>query len=137
MKSVFADSFFFFAYLNAEDPAHEAAAQYFETFDGQVVTTEWVLTELADGMAGPGDRETFVEFYAAFSSDPSVTVIPSGPGLFAEGLALYSSRKDKDWSLTDCISFVVMKRQSLGEALTGDHHFKQAGFTVLLAHPTP
>jgi len=47
-------------------------------------------------------------------------------------LFLYSSRKDKEWTLTDCISFVVMKREGLGEALTGDHHFKQAGFTALL-----
>ena len=132
MKRLFADSFFFFAYLNAADAAHEPAEQYFAGFDGSLVTTEWVLTELADGMAGIGDRETFSEFHEALRSDPAVTVLPSSPELFAEGLALYSSRKDKEWTLTDCISFIVMKRERLGEALTGDHHFKQAGFTTLL-----
>jgi len=132
MRRLFADTFFFFAYLNAEDAAHGAASQYFEGFDGRVVTTEWVLTELADGMAGIEDRATFTEFHEALRSDPSVSIIPSSPELFAEGLALYSRRKDKEWTLTDCISFVVMKREELGEALTGDHHFKQAGFTTLL-----
>ena len=132
MKRLFADTFFFFAYLNAEDDAHEAATQYFESFNGELLTTEWVLTELADGMAGVGDRESFTEFLAALQSDPAVTIIPSGPVWFAEGLALYSSRRDKEWTLTDCISFVVMKREGLVEALTGDHHFKQAGFNSLL-----
>ena len=132
MKRLFADSFFFFAYLNGGDGAHEAAEQYFEGFDGGLVTTEWVLTEVGDGMAGVGDRETFSAFHEALTSDPAVTVVPAGPELFAEGLALYASRRDKEWSLTDCISFVVMKRERLGEALTGDHHFRQAGYTTLL-----
>lgn len=88
MKRLFADSFFFFAYLNAEDGAHEAAEQYFEGFGGNLVTTEWVLTEVADGMAGVRDRETFSDFHEALRSDPAVTVIPASPELFAEGLAL-------------------------------------------------
>ena len=48
------------------------------------------------------------------------------------GIALYAERPDKDWSLTDCISFVVMREMDISEALTGDRHFEQAGFTVLL-----
>jgi predicted nucleic acid-binding protein len=43
-----------------------------------------------------------------------------------------ASRPDKDWSLTDCISFVVMENQDITEALTADRHFVQAGFTALL-----
>ena len=68
----------------------------------------------------------------ALRCDPSVTIIPSGPELFAQGLALYSSRKDKEWTLTDCTSFVVMKREGLVEASTGDRHFTHAGFVALL-----
>lgn len=130
MKRIFADTFFFFAYLSAEDAAHEAAVQHFESFDGELV--EWVMTELGDGMAGIGDREAFAEFHEALRSDPSVTIVPSGPELFAKGLALYSSSKDKEWRLTDCISFVVMQSGGLSEALTGDRHFTQAGFAALL-----
>ena len=52
--------------------------------------------------------------------------------LFEAGLRLYASRRDTEWSLTDCISFVVMKQHNLTEALTADHHFEQAGFIPLL-----
>jgi predicted nucleic acid-binding protein len=42
------------------------------------------------------------------------------------------SRPDKEWPLTDCISFVVMRRYDIVDALTADHHFEQAGFNLLL-----
>ena len=48
--------------------------------------------------------------------------------LFTAGVELYCQRPDKDWSLTDCISFVVMKHGQITEALATDHHFEQAGF---------
>jgi hypothetical protein len=49
---------------------------------------------------------------------------------------LYFQRRDKEWSLTDCISFTVMSDEGLTDALTGDHHFEQAGFTALLRDTT-
>jgi len=131
MKRLFADTFFFFAFLNAADTAHEQAEAYFADFDGQIVTTEWVLTELADGMAAPGDREVFIQFYEALRKDPAVQIAPSDQTLFTAGVEFYSARKDKEWTLTDCISFLVMQRERLAEALTADHHFKQAGFKIL------
>ena len=129
---MFADSFFYFALLNPADAAHEQAEAFLENLDGKIVTTAWVLTELADGMADPLDRRTFIRLHAALTSDPDVTIVPPDPGLFADGLALYADRADKEWSLTDCISFVVMERFGLAEALTGDHHFEQAGLKALL-----
>jgi predicted nucleic acid-binding protein len=132
MNRVFADTFFFLAYLNPHDASHRSAADYFDGFEGEMVTTEWVLAELADGMAGVGDRDAFVGFHAALRSDPSVIIVPSWPESFREGLALYAARLDKEWTLTDCISFVVMQSEHLSEALTGDHHFRQAGFKPLL-----
>ena len=97
-----------------------------------MVTTAWILTELADGMAGPLDRQTFVRFHEALNADPDVTIVAPDAALFADGLALYARRPDKEWSLTDCISFVVMQRHGLTDALTGDRHFEQAGFKALL-----
>jgi hypothetical protein len=52
--------------------------------------------------------------------------------LFDARVALYGERMDKDWPLTDCISFVVMQREGITDALTGDRHFEQAGFVPLL-----
>ena len=69
-------------------------------------------------------------------NDESVEVIPISPKLFTKALKLYSSRLDKEWGMTDCISFVVMKDRKLTDALTTDHHFEQAGFKVLLRDET-
>lgn len=63
---------------------------------------------------------------------PTVEIIPPDSTLFDRGFDLYSQRPDKGWSLTDCISFVVMTERGLTDALTGDHHFEQAGFRALL-----
>lgn len=58
--------------------------------------------------------------------------MPANVEIFERGVELYHSRLDKQWSLTDCISFVVMSEEGIAEALTGDHHFEQAGFVALL-----
>src|SRR6266496_944315 len=106
----------------------------YNAFDGQLVTTKWILTELADGLSGISDRQAFIDFHRALRNDPTVTIIPSSNELFAAGVELYATRPDKEWSLTDCISFVVMEREGLTDALTGDRHFEQAGFKVLLSN---
>jgi hypothetical protein len=82
-------------------------------------------------MAGVEDREAFLRFYDALRDEPDVKIFEADKGLFEAGLALFRNRPDKEWSLTDCISFVVMKQEELTEALTGDHHFEQAGFKAL------
>jgi hypothetical protein len=51
---------------------------------------------------------------------------------FQQGCDLYARRKDKDWSLTDCISFVIMREYGIDSALTSDEDFEQAGFKRLM-----
>jgi len=55
--------------------------------------------------------------------------------LFADGFGLYQGRPDKEWGLVDCVTFVVMKKRGITEALTADEHFEQAGFQALLRRP--
>ena len=69
----------------------------------------------------------------ALEHDPSVEVLPLSEALFRQGFGLYRQRLDKEWGLTDCISFMVMQERGITEALTADHHFRQAGFLALLA----
>ena len=132
MRTVFADSFYFFALTNPNDPAHSRAVAFTKTFAGTQVTTGWILTELADGWAKPPQRAFFGAMLAKFRANPNARIEPCSDQLLQEGIDLYDQRPDKDWSLTDCISFVVMRKQSITEALTGDHHFEQAGFVALL-----
>jgi hypothetical protein len=132
MRRVFADSFYFYAWINEDDESHELALEYSKESNLSWVTTEWVLCEVADGMARPPFRDRFVTFIGGLRGNPFCTIVPSSHDLFDEGLRLYSERSDKTWSLTDCISFVVMNRMGIAEALTGDRHFEQAGFKALL-----
>lgn len=132
MTSVFADTFYFLALLNPRDGAHARAIQFTAAFQGQMVTTTWVLTEFGDAMSDPRNRLEFVEMLKDIRSNPQMRFLPADQSLFDEGVRLFSQRPDKEWSLTDCISFVVMQREGIGEVLTGDHHFEQAGFVALL-----
>jgi predicted nucleic acid-binding protein len=133
MKTVFADTFYFLALLNPSDQAHAKTVAFTTGSDFRLVTTGWVLTELADGLAASGrGRSEFLATLVDLQADPDAIIVPCDPALMAQGVQLYGQRLDKQWSLTDCISFVVMTRQGLTEALTADHHFGQAGFVALL-----
>ena len=133
MKTTFADSFYYFAIVNPDDAAHELAHEFAHAYTGRVVTTAWVVTELADGLAKPAAaRSQFRGILRDLQADPATRVLGPSDELMSAGLDLYLRRKDKHWSLTDCISFVVMKRERITDALTGDHHFEQAGFRALL-----
>ena len=83
---------------------------------GQFVTTDWVLSEFANHMCDPQNRQEFVETLHDLQSSDKVDIVPADAALWRGGVALYSARPDKGWSLTDCISFVVMERESLTEA---------------------
>ena len=132
MNIVFADTFYYLALLSADDETHGRAVEMTTRYAGRMVTTAWVLTELADGLSRSGTRAFLFQFLQTLLADPEVAVVPSSDELFQQGLDLYGRRPDKDWSLTDCISFTVMNRQRITEALTADHHFEQAGFVALL-----
>src|SRR5207249_10496073 len=100
------------------------AVEFAKSFIGDTVTTGWVLTEFADGMARPPRRrEKFAEIYSGLRADPTTRIIPCSDELMDEGIKLFMNRADKEWTLTDCISFVVMQREGVTDALTGDHHF--------------
>ena len=131
MSKVFADTYYFLALLNKHDEGHARALEFSARIDN-LITTEWVLTELADGLASSRHRHIFLQTRQELLSDADVQVVPLEMRLQEEGIRLYAGRADKEWSLTDCISFVVMRREAVTEALTGDHHFEQAGFLALL-----
>ncbi len=132
MSDRFADSFVFLAMLNPRDRRHRPAVESLSGAAGPLVTTAWVLTELADGLCSSRTRALFLSLEKRLRNDPLVIIVPADERLYDLGFALYRDRPDKDWSLTDCISFVVMQERGIAEALTGDHHFEQAGFTALL-----
>ena len=132
MKLVFADAFYFVGLLNRADEHHARVLAAASKLRDHILTTEWVLAEFADALAASASRRLVAKFIGDLERDPLVRIIPAKPDLFQRGLRLYDGRPDKAWSLTDCISFVVMEEQGITEALTADHHFEQAGFVALL-----
>lgn len=132
MTTAFGDAHYFLSPLNARDQDHRRAVAFSREWQGHIVTSRWILTEIADGMARVQQRALAVQFLAAMEGNPFVKIIPASDTLYQRGLALYRSRPDKAWSRTDCISFVIMADEGISEALTADHHFEQAGFTALL-----
>ena len=132
MTPWFADTHFYLALLNPSDAHHRAALELAKGSYHPIVASAWVLTEVADGLANPPLRRLAIELIDELRSDPSVEVVESDMELLASGWNLYRDRPDKAWSLTDCVSFVIMKDHRLTEALTHDRHFKQAGFRILL-----
>jgi predicted nucleic acid-binding protein len=129
--TAFADTFALIAWLNPRDDAHARVSAYFVGFTGRLVTTEWVLMELADALSAPTARSIAVAFLQAVRADPLFDVIGYDAAVYRAGFDLYAARPDKAWSLTDCISFAVMTERGLAEALTADHHFEQAGFRAV------
>lgn len=132
MTAVFADTFYYLALLNRRDDAHSRVVDLTRRLNGRIVTTDGVLTELADGLSRSSTRGTAADFIKRLRANPLVSVVAGERDLFDRGLDLYIRREDKNWSLTDCISFVVMRDRGLSQALTADHHFEQAGFVALL-----
>ena len=132
MAALFADTFYFIALLDSSDASHPQSVAWARQKGASFLTTEYVLVELGDAFHAPGQREEFAVFNDAVRADAKFRVLAASPAWYSAGLNLYRRRRDKYWQLTDCISFAVMKEQRLREALTGDVHFEQAGFTALL-----
>ena len=132
MTRVFADTYYFIGLVNPNDRAHRRAIEYSQRERPSLLTTAWVMTELADGLARTQNRELFSRILFQTEQEPSNLLVAASDELFRKGIARYDQRSDKSWSLTDCISFVVMEEHGVTEALTADRHFEQAGFVPLL-----
>lgn len=77
-------------------------------------------------------RSKIIAFIVGLKTSPHVNIVHVDPTLDAQAWQLFTERLDKEWSLVDCTSFVVMQQRGLHEAFTTDHHFEQAGFVCLL-----
>lgn len=88
-------------------------------------------------MSGAATRKVAANGFEQIRRDPQIEVIQQTGDLSEAAFRLFSERLDKDWSLTDCLSFVVMERRNVRDALTADNHFEQAGFRAVLSRIPP
>jgi predicted nucleic acid-binding protein len=132
---VFVDTVAWIALVNRSDNLRPRAQRVMKELRRQkvaLVTTEFVLLEVADALCAPTIRAQTVAYLDGLRRSDRLQIVSASQDLLAEGWSLYSQRLDKDWGMTDCTSFVVMTREQIKQAFTSDHHFEQAGFIKLL-----
>ena len=135
IQSVFADTGYWVALISPHDTLHQKAIDVESQLEGcTIVTSEMVLTEVLNMFAhrGPYLRSVAAKVVQDIRSNASIEVVPQTRRLFQEALELYCKRPDKEWSLTDCASFVIMKERNITRALAHDEHFEQSNFVALL-----
>jgi uncharacterized protein len=135
VATYFADTSFWIALSSKRDQHHSQAHVWHATVvrtRSKVVTTEAVLWEWLNALADASTRAFAAEGYRRVHADTGIEVIPFEQELRGAAVDLYRNRLDKNWSLTDCLSFVVMQRRGITEALSTDRHFEQAGLKAVM-----
>jgi uncharacterized protein len=135
MPTVLVDTAAWIALVNTRDELHSRAEQTMaelRRLKSTLVTTEFVLLEVANALCTSAWRGKAIKLIDGFRSVPDLHIIPADSSLLAEGWQLYCGRPDKEWSLTDCTSMVVMRKERIEQVFTSDRHFEQAGFAKLL-----
>lgn len=137
MRYIFADTSGLGNLINPRERFYTLAAHIYRERRVQgylFFTTNYVVAELVALMTSPLriPRATTINFIEGLKTSPYVEVVHVDETLDAQAWQLLRQRPDKTWSLVDCVSFVLMRERGIGDALTTDHHFEQAGFTRLL-----
>ena len=130
---LFLDTAFIQALLNPRDDYHTIAKVLFQKVRNakEVWITEAILTEVGNALSA-STRNEAVRFINQCYQTDNIRVVTINTVLFRQALSLYNSRPDKNWGLTDCISFIVMTMNGITDAVTADRHFIQAGFRALM-----
>ena len=134
-KPVFVDTAAWLALLNKSDALHEKAKRIRNKLvreRGKFLLTDYIVVEIANALSRVPFRQTAVQIISLIQSSANTMVVRIDKEIFAEAWRLYSERLDKEWSFTDCTSFIVMGQMGLPDAFTSDHHFEQAGFNILM-----
>lgn len=135
MTSLFLDSSYLIAVENADDQHHKTASKHWRDLSKssprRLVTSSYVLVEVVTLLNNRRLHSKAVELGNNLLSSRLFNIVHVDEEIFYEGWNYFQKYKDKTYSLTDCVSFVLMKRLGIVEALTFDKHFAQAGFQKL------
>ena len=137
MTDIFADTAGWGHLVDPTQTRHIQAASLYRMGRQQgrkFITTNYILTELVALLTSPLriPRPAIISFINSLKASPYVEIVHIDATLDEQAWQLLSQRQDKEWSLVDCASFVLMKQRGLFEAFTTDEHFEQAGFVRLL-----
>lgn len=134
---ILADTGFFLALAQPRDSLHQRASQWARVIAEPLTVTDHIIWETVNALSAVADRPKAHALVRHIRNSGAYTLIPATTLLMDAGLKLHESRLDKSWSLTDCVSFVVMADRGITQALAHDHHFEQAGYLSLLRNDPP
>ena len=135
-SETFVDTSGFYALLAAKDDRHDAARTFMRRAADEclpLLTTDYVLDETATLLVARSLQHLIKPFFDHVLESQACRVEWTDSKRFLATVQFRTKHQEKGWSFTDCLSFVVMQKLDLQQALTKDHHFRQAGFTALLA----
>lgn len=134
-QAVFVDTSAWLALINEADTDHlkvRAIRDKLLHSKKSFLVTNYIIIEMANSLCKARWRTRAVKLINSIYATEFIEVIEIDKGIYDEAWDMYSSRNDKEWSLTDCTSFVVMKKYDIRDAFTNDHHFEQSGFNILI-----
>ena len=132
---VFVDTSAWLALINKSDTFHVKAKNIRDILlrdNIQFIVTDYVIVEVANSLSQIPWRPSAIQLINSIQLSENIRVVEINKEIYNEAWGLYSNRTDKEWGLTDCASFVVMKRYAITVAFTNDHHFEQMGYNILL-----
>jgi len=137
MDSLFVDTSGWIEVFGKNEPRHEEALEIFSRalkVRRRIITTNYIISEYlgTDGKRCRLSRADLLSTVHRISNSPDIEVVHIGVKIHDVAITLLRNRLDKEWSLVDATSFIVMKQRGIYEALTTDHHFEQARFIRLL-----
>src|SRR3989337_3596304 len=132
---VFVDTSAWLALINKSDAFHVKAKNIRDILlhdNMQFIVTDYLIVEVANSLSKIPWRSSAIQLINSIQLSENIRVVEINKEIYNEAWGLYSKRTDKEWGLTDCASFVVMKRYAITVAFTNDHHFEQMGYNILL-----
>ncbi len=137
MNKIFVDTSALIALGNKRDAFHQAACRVnyeLQRRKCHLVTTMGVMLEFGNAFSYLQLRPTAIKLIEAIRESEQWTCMTLDEKSFHRAFERFKRVRDKEWGLVDCLSMIAAKKCGIVEIFTTDHHFEQAGFTILLPH---
>ena len=133
-NTVFVDTGVWYAMADKSDQYHKKATEYTKklvTSNINFVTTNLVVHETLMLLSRKTSKAAAIKFLDMIYSQDNIEIIENEDSIEQKAYRIFKKYADQDFSITDCLSFVIMKENRIKKAFTFDKHFKIMKFTVI------
>lgn len=135
MEKIFLDTSFLIAYHNRKDENHEEASKWVSNIRKErirFVISDYIFDEVLTVLLARGSKKLSIDVGKKIMESDRITLIRVDGIVFDKAWEIYQNYSDKNWSFTDCTSYVLMKALNILKGVSFDEHFKQFGFEVVI-----